>query len=96
MKKPIVYIDMDGVLADFKSALTKISPELIDEFAGHHDNIPGIFSLMEPVAGAIEAVYAMKDKYDLYILSSSPLENLLRLRNAFLIAQSKFGYLVAQ
>ena len=46
MKKPIVYIDMDGVLADFKSALTKISPELIDEFAGHHDNIPGIFSLM--------------------------------------------------
>ena len=26
MKKPIVYIDMDGVLADFKSALTKISP----------------------------------------------------------------------
>ena len=43
MKKPIVYIDMDGVLADFKSALTKISPELIDEFAGQHDNIPGIF-----------------------------------------------------
>ena len=68
MKKPIVYIDMDGVLADFKSALTKISPELIDEFAGQHDNIPGIFSLMEPVPGAIEAVYALKDKYDLYIL----------------------------
>ena len=43
MKKPIVYIDMDGVLADFKSALTKISPELIDEFSGRHDNIPGIF-----------------------------------------------------
>ena len=43
MKKPIVYIDMDGVLADFKSALTKMSPELIDEFAGQHDNIPGIF-----------------------------------------------------
>ena len=53
---------MDGVLADFKSALTKISPELIDEFAGQHDNIPGIFSLMEPVLGAIEAVYALKDK----------------------------------
>ena len=75
MKKPIVYIDMDGVLADFKSALTKISPELIDEFAGHHDNIPGIFSLMEPVPGAIGAVYALKDKYDLYILSSSPWDN---------------------
>ena len=60
MKKPIVYIDMDGVLADFKSALTKISPELTDEFAGQHDNIPGIFALMDPVPGAIEAVYALK------------------------------------
>ena len=38
--KPIVYIDMDGVLVDFTSALTKVSPELLDKFAGEYDNIP--------------------------------------------------------
>ena len=91
MKKPIVYIDMDGVLADFKSALTKISPELIDEFAGQHDNIPGIFSLMEPVLGAIEAVYALKDKYDLYILSSSPWENPTALGDKLAWVKKYFG-----
>ena len=91
MKKPIVYIDMDGVLADFKSALTKISPELIDEFTGQHDNIPGIFSLMEPVPGAIEAVYALKDKYDLYILSSSPWENPTALGDKLAWVKKYFG-----
>ena len=83
MKKPIVYIDMDGVLADFKSALTKISPELIDEFAGQHDNIPGIFSLMDPVPGAIEAVYALK--------SSSPWENPTALGDKLAWVKKYFG-----
>ena len=47
--KPIVYIDMDGVLVDFTSALTKVSPELLDKFAGEYDNIPGVFALMDPM-----------------------------------------------
>ena len=33
-KKPILYIDMDGVLVDFESALTKVSPEMLEKFAG--------------------------------------------------------------
>ena len=75
MKKPIIYIDMDGVLVDFESALTKVSPEILEKFTGEYDNIPGIFALMDPVPGALEAVDRLKEKYDLYILSSSPWEN---------------------
>ena len=72
MKKPIIYIDMDGVLVDFTSALTKVPPETLEKFAGEYDNIPGVFALMDPMPGALEAVDALKEKYDLYILSSSP------------------------
>ena len=75
MKKPIIYIDMDGVLVDFESALAKVSPEILEKFTGEYDNIPGIFALMDPMPGAIEAVDLLKEKYDLYILSSSPWEN---------------------
>ena len=67
MKKPIIYIDMDGVLVDFTSALTKVPDEMLKKFAGEYDNIPGIFALMDPMLGAIEAVDLLKEKYDLYI-----------------------------
>ena len=73
--KSIIYIDMDGVLVDFESALAKVSPEILEKFTGEYDNIPGIFALMDPVPGALEAVDRLKEKYDLYILSSSPWEN---------------------
>ena len=46
MKKPIIYIDMDGVLVDFTSALTKVLPEMLEKFAGEYDNIPGVFAAM--------------------------------------------------
>ena len=53
MKKPIIYIDMDGVLVDFTSALTRVSPEMLEKFAGEYDNIPGVFALMDPMPGLL-------------------------------------------
>ena len=52
----IVYIDMDNVLVDFRSAFPKVDPELLRKFENDKDEIPGIFSLMEPMHGAIESV----------------------------------------
>ena len=49
MNKPILYIDMDNVLVDFRSALNKVPPGLLDEYAERFDEIPGIFSLMDPM-----------------------------------------------
>lgn len=91
MKKPIIYIDMDGVLVDFESALTKVSPEILEKFTGEYDNIPGIFALMDPMPGAIEAVDLLKEKYDLYILSSSPWENPTALGDKLAWIKKYFG-----
>ena len=89
--KPIIYIDMDGVLVDFMSALTKVSSEMIEKFAGEYDNIPGVFALMDPMPGALEAVDKLKDKYDLYILSSSPWENPTALGDKLAWVKRYFG-----
>ena len=39
------------------------------------DEIPGIFSLIEPVDGAVEAFSELAGQLDTYILSTSPWEN---------------------
>jgi len=66
---------MDNVLVDFKSAFNKIEPDLLRKFDGQFDEIPGIFSLMEPLEGALEAYKTLSTKFDTYILSTAPWEN---------------------
>lgn len=66
---------MDNVLVDFKSAFNKIKIDLLRKFDGRFDEIPGIFSLMEPLEGALEAYKTLSTKFDTYILSTAPWEN---------------------
>ena len=82
-KKEIIFIDMDGVLVDFESGVEKIAPEVKakyeDDGTGKHQykNIPGMFSLMEPMPGAIDAIKALhaSGRFELYILSCAPWNN---------------------
>ena len=74
-KEKILYFDMDNVLVDFPSAFPKVSPKLLAEFEGRVDEIPNIFSLMEPLNGAIEAFQVLSEKFDSYLLSTAPWEN---------------------
>ncbi len=53
--KKILYVDMDNVLVDFPSGIAKISNELRTQYDERLDEVPGIFSLMEPLEGALEA-----------------------------------------
>lgn len=79
----IIFFDMDNVLVDFRSGLDRVSPEIKAEYEDdgtgkpHYDDIPGLFSLMDPMPGAIEAVKALAalGKYELYILSTAPWGN---------------------
>ena len=76
-----VFIDMDNVLVDFQSGLAKVAKDVKAQYADdgtgkpHYDDIPGLFALMEPMAGAIQAVHELEKHYELYILSTAPWNN---------------------
>lgn len=75
MQKKILYVDMDNVLVDFNSGIERLSQSERVQFKGSYDKCPGIFSLMTPLEGAIEAFEKLSIKYDTYILSTSPWDN---------------------
>lgn len=75
MNRKRVYFDMDGVLVDFQSGIDKLSDETKEQYKNNIDETPGLFALMDPIPGAIEAVQLIAKKYDVYILSTSPWNN---------------------
>ena len=50
-----LYVDMDNVLVDFKSGIEATSADILQQYEGHLDDVPGIFAKMVPMRGAIEA-----------------------------------------
>ena len=69
----LIYVDMDNVIVDFKSALRKRN---IDENMENADEIQDIFSEMDPMPGAIEGYNKLVEMgHDVYILSTAPWEN---------------------
>ena len=81
IEKPIVYFDMDNVLVDFQSGLDQVPDEVKARFADngtgkpHYDDIPGLFSLMSPMPGAVEAVSTLAERFDCYVLTTAPWNN---------------------
>jgi len=73
--KKIVYIDMDNVLVDFRTGINKLSDEIKMKYEGNFDNVPGIFSLMEPMPFALESVNKLATEFELYVLSTAPWKN---------------------
>ncbi len=75
MNKKRIYFDMDGVLVDFESGLAKVDEATKEQYKGKLDEIPGLFALMDPIAGAAEVVRLLARNYDLFILTTSPWNN---------------------
>jgi 5'-nucleotidase len=75
--KKIVYIDLDGVVADFEKGIKEHPQGNITPFKGRPDKIPGIYERLEPIEGAIESVNILLDapEYDVYFLSTAPWDN---------------------
>ena len=75
MQKKRLFFDMDGVIVDFMSGVNRVSDELREEYKGRLDEIPGVFGLMSPIPGALDAVRKLNEYYDVYILSTAPWKN---------------------
>lgn len=73
--KKIVYVDMDNVLVDFGSALPRLPTGVLAEYDGRLDDVPGIFSLMDPLPDAVDSFKELADRFDAYVLSTSPWAN---------------------
>ena len=66
---------MDGVLVDFQSGIDSLTEEQRESFKDGLDDVPGIFSKMKPVEGALEAYEELTRHFDVYILSTAPWNN---------------------
>lgn len=66
---------MDNVLVDFKTGIDRISSYNKKEYEGRYDEVSDIFSLMDPMKGAIDSYNQLSSQYDTYILSTSPWDN---------------------
>ena len=73
--KKVLYIDMDNTLVDFSARLDGIDQDLRERYRGHEDELPGLFALMPPMPGALNAYRELSALFDTYILSTAPWGN---------------------
>lgn len=73
--KKILYVDMDNTLVDFTARLQGVDPAVREAYRGREDELPGLFALMPPVDGALEAFRELSTLFDTYILSTAPWGN---------------------
>ncbi len=73
--RKVLYIDMDNTLVDFSARLEMVDPKVREKYRGHEDEMPGLFALMPPMEGALDAFTALSEHFDIYILSTAPWGN---------------------
>ena len=91
--KKILFIDIDGVIADFITAMHSHPLREIPPYDVHPDTIPGIFRNLNPIIGAIEAVKILFDsnQYEVYFLSTAPWNNPSAWTDKRLWLEDQFG-----
>jgi 5'(3')-deoxyribonucleotidase len=89
--KKIVYFDMDNVLVDFESGVARLSPDTVKAYEDRWEEVSGIFALMDPLPGAVDAVHKISERYEAYILSTSPWKSSTALQDKLDWIKKYFG-----
>lgn len=108
MDKKILYIDMDGVIADFEKGIKSYDPtlEVSDKLPNWEerekkvDDIvlrnPNFFSELEPINGALEYVNKLMEIYEVYFLSTPMSSVPNSYSNKAIWIKKHFGYLAVK
>ena len=77
--KELIFVDMDGVLADAEGRMKTWSDKLgistTELFKKKLYHMPGFYSDLEPMPGAVEAFKKLSKYYEVYILTAPSWEN---------------------
>ena len=72
MPRKVLYVDLDNTLVDFKARIDGLDPAVRKQYEDRYDELPGIFALMPPMPGAVDAYRELAQRFDTYILSTAP------------------------
>jgi len=88
----VIYIDMDGVLADIQKDCMKSLEETPD--IKYPQSIPGFFENLSPVKGAIDSVNHLRriKDYDIWVLTAPSVRNPLCYTEKRLWIENHFDY----
>tara|TARA_B100001121_G_scaffold120803_1_gene105974 strand:- start:1452 stop:1901 length:450 start_codon:yes stop_codon:yes gene_type:complete len=72
----VVYIDLDGVIADFDKGKSEHPLGKVSPYIGRPDKLPGIYENLDPIEGAIDSVNKLlNSQYKIFFLSTAPWDN---------------------
>ena len=73
----IIYIDLDGVVADFDKGKKEHPLGNVTPYKGRPDKLPGIYENLDPIENSIESVNKLLNHsgFDVYFLSTAPWDN---------------------
>ena len=73
----IIYIDLDGVIADFDKGRNAHPLSGTSPYIGRPDKLPGVYKDLDPIDNAIDCVNSLlvDEKFDVYFLSTAPWDN---------------------
>ncbi len=91
--KPIVWIDMDGVLVDLEAHILHLQSFYPGWVDAKPDSTHGIFRYAPMLNGAKEAINILKDHFDLYIATAAPWRNPESAADKLCWLQHHFGSL---
>ena len=89
----LLYIDLDGVIADFISAMNAHPIRNESPYNKDPDTIPGLFRNLKPIKDAVVSVNKLlsSEKYEVYFLSTAPWNNPSAWTDKRLWLEEQFG-----